>query len=87
MELQQTGIWIITAVILSVSLVGIYKSGHPVKAMLLSISSGIAALFAVSLIHTDTSVLLPVNELTLGVSAVGGIPGVLLLLCSRLILG
>ena len=88
MELQQTGIWILCGVILSLFCVlGILKSGHRLKALLLSLTSGLAALFAISLLNTDTGPLLPVNEITLGVSAVGGVPGVVLLLCSKFILG
>ena len=88
MELQQTGVWILCGAILSViCLLGILKSGHWLKALLLSITSGLAALFAISLLHTDAGPLLPVNEITLGMSAIGGVPGVVLLLCSRFILG
>ena len=87
MELQQTGIWILCGVLLSFCLIGIFKSGHPVKALLLSAGSGVATLFAVSLLQQSAGPLLPVNEVTLGVSAVGGVPGVILLLCARLILG
>ena len=53
----------------------------------ISFAAGLAALFAISLLNTGTGPLLPVNEITLGVSAVGGVPGVVLLLCSRFILG
>ena len=74
-------------VLLSFCLIGIFKSGHPVKALLLSAGSGVATLFAVSLLQQSAGPLLPVNEVTLGVSAVGGVPGVILLLCARLILG
>lgn len=87
MELQQTWVWIVCGALLSVCIVGILKSGHPVKAALLSVVSGVAALFAVSLLNNTAGPLLPVNEVTLGVSAVGGVPGVILLLCARLILG
>lgn len=87
MELQQTWVWIVCGALLSVCIVGILKSGHPVKAALLSVVSGVASLFAVSLLNNTAGPLLPVNEVTLGVSAVGGVPGVILLLCARLILG
>ncbi len=87
MELQQTGIWIVCGIELSLSLLAVFKSGHPLKALLLSGCSGIAALFAVTVLKPDAAPFLPVNEITLGVSAVGGVPGVVLLLCTRLILG
>ena len=87
MELQQTWVWIVCGVLLSVCILGVLKSGHPVKAALLSVASGVAALFAVSLLSNSAGPILPVNEVTLGVSAVGGVPGVLLLLCAKLILG
>ena len=87
MELQQTGIWIACCVILSFCLLAILKSGHPFKAFFLSIGSGLAALFAVHLLQNLCGVGLPINEVTLGVSAVGGVPGVILLLVGSLILG
>lgn len=87
MELQQTGIWIACCAILLIGLLAVFKSGHPVKAMLFSCGSGLAALFAVHLLKTLCGVGLPVNEVTLSVAAVGGVPGVILLLISGLILG
>ena len=87
MDLQQTGIWIACCAVLLCSLIAVLKSGHPVKALLVSSGSGIAALFALHLLQQLCGVGLPVSDVTLTVSAVGGIPGVILLLMSGLILG
>ena len=87
MELQQTGIWILCGALLALSVVAFFKSGHPLKAFLISAVGGVAALFCVSLLKDFTGTALAINEVTLSVSAVGGIPGVILLLCTRLILG
>ena len=87
MDLQQTGIWIACCVILLFSLIAIIKSGHPVKALLVSSFSGVGALFAVHLLQQLCGVGLPVSDVTLAVSAAAGVPGVLLLLIGRLILG
>ena len=87
MELQQTGIWVACCAILLVSLITIFKSGHPFKALLICSGSGIAALFALHLLQQLCGVGLPVSDVTLAVSAVGGLPGVILLLLTSLILG
>lgn len=86
MELQQKGIWILCAVILSFCLIAFFKSGHPLRAGLLSVISGAAGLSALYVLRQICGVGLPVNEVTIGVSAVGGVPGVILLLMSQLIL-
>ena len=87
MELQQTGIWIACCAILLVAWIAVFKSGHPLKALLLCCGSGVAALFALHLLQQLCGVGLPVSDVTLTVSAVGGLPGVILLLLTSLILG
>lgn len=87
MELQQTGIWIACCLMLLFSLIAVFKSGHPVKALLVSCGSGVAALFALHLLRQLCGVGLPVSDVTLAVSAIGGVPGVILLLMGSLILG
>ncbi len=86
MELQQTGIWILCAVLISLCGIAFYKSGHPLRAVLLSVLSGAAGLGALYLLRQLCGVGLPLNEVTIGVSAVGGVPGVILLLMTQLIL-
>ena len=86
MELEQTGIWMLCCVLLSLCLIAFFKCGHPIKAFCLSAFSGLSALFGVHLLQAVAGIRLPINEATLGVSAVAGIPGVILFLCCNLIL-
>ncbi|MDR2647793.1 MAG: pro-sigmaK processing inhibitor BofA family protein [Oscillospiraceae bacterium] len=51
-----------------------------IRYVLLTVLSGVAALFAVNALGAFTGISLPVNGLSLGVSAVGGTPGVISLL-------
>ncbi|MBQ1243306.1 MAG: pro-sigmaK processing inhibitor BofA family protein [Clostridia bacterium] len=69
-------------IILAVTL----RNEKPFKNIFLSLFSGIGSLFAVNIASAITAVSLPVNTLTLSVSAVGGIPGVVLLLISDVLL-
>ena len=64
------------AIILAVS----FKSGHPVKSLLLSLISGIGALFAVNILTPVTGVGIALNYISLAVSSLFGIPGVIALL-------
>ncbi len=57
-----------------------YKTGHFIRSVLLSAVSGIGALFAVNLLAYLTSVSIAVNYITLAVSGIFGIPGVIALL-------
>ena len=63
-------------IILAVSL----KSGHAVKSLLLSLISGIGALFAVNILTPVTGVGIALNYISLAVSSLFGIPGVIALL-------
>ena len=69
-------------IILAVTL----RNEKPFKNIFLSLFSGVGSLFAVNIASAITAVSLPVNTLTLSVSAVGGIPGVVLLLISEVLL-
>lgn len=62
------------------------KSGHFFKSLLYSVMQGGAALFAVNALAGFTGVSLAVNGVTLAVGALGGIPGVILMLCTKLML-
>ncbi len=55
------------------------KSGHFIRYLFLSAVSGIGALFAVNLLTSLTGVSIALNYITLGVSAIFGISGVIAL--------
>ena len=55
------------------------KSGHLVRYLILSAISGIGALFAVNLLTSITGVSIALNYITLAVSALFGISGVIAL--------
>ena len=61
------------------------KSKKPVRKAAGGVLMGLAALACVNLTGMFTGVTLPVSFLSLGVSAVGGIPGVTMLLLLNLI--
>lgn len=63
-------------IILAVS----YKGGHLIKSLLLSAFSGIGALFAVNILCEFTGVSVPLNYITMSLSGILGIPGVIMLL-------
>ena len=63
----------------------IAKSKKPVRKTVISICVGLCALLAVNLSGYFTGVRLPLNPLSIGVSAVGGIPGVTTMLLLNLI--
>lgn len=69
-------------IILAVSL----KTGKPFRCIFLSAFSGLGALFGVNILSAVTAVFLPLNALTLLISGVGGIPGVVFLLLCDVIL-
>ena len=55
------------------------KSGHFIRYLLLSAISGIGALFAVNLLTSVTGVSIALNYITLAVSGIFGISGVIAL--------
>jgi len=61
-------------------LVSMLRSRRLLRYLLLSVLSGVAALYAVNAVGMLTSTRLAVNGLTLGVSAMAGPPGVVALL-------
>ena len=61
-------------------LIALIKSGHFIRYLLLSVTSGIGSLFAVNLLSSLTGVSIALNYITLGVSSVFGISGVIGLL-------
>ena len=60
-------------------LVTLIKSGHLVRYLVLSAISGIGALFAVNLLADLTDISIALNYITLAVSALFGISGVIAL--------
>lgn len=60
--------------------VAMVKTGHIFKALFTSVALGIIALFAVNVISAFTGVSIGVNAVSVFVSAVGGISGVVTLL-------
>lgn len=61
-------------------LIALIKSGHFIRYLLLSVISGIGSLFAVNLLSSVTGVSIALNYITLSVSSVFGISGVIGLL-------
>ncbi len=83
--------WVVPVICVSVMLVLIIiqlimRSKHPIRSAFLSLLPGIIALACVNLTAAFTSVTVPVSPLTLAVSAVLGIPGVIGLLVIQRIL-
>lgn len=73
------GILIMIVIIYSVmNFVG--KAKHPFKKSITGILTGFAALAVVNLISPLTSVTVPISALTIITAAVGGLPGVTLIL-------
>lgn len=66
-----------SAIVVTVVLI---KSGRPIRYLLLSAISGIGALFAVNLLSSVTGVSIALNYITLGISSLFGISGVIGLL-------
>lgn len=60
-------------------LLTLIKSGHFIRYLLLSAISGIGALFAVNLLTSITGVSIALNYITLAVSGIFGISGVIAL--------
>lgn len=57
-----------------------FKTHYFVRCILLSVFQGLTALFAVNFLGEFISVHLPVNWFSVGVGAVGGLPGIIFLL-------
>lgn len=80
------GILIALGVLVALILVQVIaKSKRPIQKTMISICVGLCALLAVNLTGIFTGVRIPLNPLSIGVSAVGGIPGVTTMLLLNLI--
>lgn len=64
-----------------------FKTKHFIKSLLMSAVQGIFALFAVNAVGIVSGVTIAVNNFTVAVSCIGGVPGVILLLLMRLLSG
>lgn len=87
MQFKSIPVIIMLAAFSVIILAVMVKSKHFFKALVLSALQGVAALFAVNLLSAATGVTLAVNPVTLVVSAVGSLPGVVAMLVSKLFLG
>lgn len=74
---QLTPIIIALAISAVIVLITLIKSGHFIRYLLLSAISGIGSLFAVNLLSSVTGVSIALNYITLAVSSVFGISGVI----------
>ncbi len=71
---------VLFAIYLITIFIAFFKSKKFIVALLITALQGICALFAVNLLGKYISVHIPVNYWTLGISSVGGISGVIILL-------
>lgn len=72
---------VISLAVLCLTVIAVcYKTGHFFKSMALSALSGIGALFAVNLLSYYTGVTIAVNYITLIISGIFGLSGVIALL-------
>ena len=78
--------WITAGLFLGSIFLSMYKTRHFFKALILSVLQGGAALFAVNFIGSFIDVHIPLNWFSMAVSGAGGLPGVILLLVSEVIL-
>ena len=74
-----TALIIATAFGALIVLLTLIKSGHFIRYLMLSAISGIGALFAVNLLTSVTGVSIALNCITLAVSSIFGISGVIAL--------
>ncbi len=71
---------IFLAIYLVVIFIAYFKSKRFFTALLFTALQGICALFAVNLIGKYIAIHIPINTWTLGISSIGGISGVIMLL-------
>lgn len=68
------------ATYLSIIFITYFKSKRFFTALLFTALQGVCALFAVNLIGKYITIHIPVNAWTLGISSIGGVSGVIMLL-------
>ncbi len=80
----QTTVALICLIVSAVVMLCVFaKSRHFFRCLFLSALSGIGSLFAVNVLSQMTGIFIGINEITLTVSALGGIPSVILMLVTR----
>lgn len=86
--MTEWSVWIIlTGIFLTLVIIQLLvKSKKPVRKAISGILTGVFSLFAVNLLGIFTNVTLPISLLSLGISAVAGIPGVTMLLLLKIII-
>ena len=86
--MTQWSIWmILTGIFLTLVITQILvRSKKPIRKAISGVLTGLFSLFAVNLLGIFTNVTLPISLLSLGVSAVAGIPGVTMLLILKMII-
>lgn len=86
--MTQWSVWMILAgIFLTLIIIQILvRSKKPIRKAISGILTGLCSLFAVNLFGVFTNVTLPISLLSLGVSAVAGIPGVTMLLILKMII-
>ncbi len=75
----------ILAVAVAAIIIAYIKCGHFFKALFFSVFTGTGALLAVHFTSLMTSLSLPVNPVSIGISAFGGIPSVVAMILMRFI--
>lgn len=86
--MTEWSVWIILASIFFTLVIIqlLVRSKKPIRKAISGILTGLFSLFAVNLIGIFTNVTLPISLLSLGISAVAGIPGVTMLLLLKMVI-
>lgn len=86
--MTEWSVWIILASIFFTLVIIqlLVRSKKPIRKAISGILTGLFSLFAVNLLGIFTNVTLPISLLSLGISAVAGIPGVTMLLLLKMVI-
>lgn len=86
--MAEWSVWIILASIFFTLVIIqlLVRSKKPIRKAISGILTGLFSLFAVNLLGIFTNVTLPISLLSLGISAVAGIPGVTMLLLLKMVI-
>ena len=86
--MTEWSVWIILASIFFTLVIIqlLIRSKKPIRKAVSGILTGLFSLFAVNLLGIFTNVTLPISLLSLGISAVAGIPGVTMLLLLKMVI-
>lgn len=86
MQYTKIFLGVIFSIYFLIIIVAMIKSKRFIKLFLLTVLQGLCSLFAVNLLGQYITIHIPVNVWSLGISSIGGIPGVvLMLLCDGFI--